>query len=165
MQNGTLSIEISSTDNSNNWVQIKLLGTEDIVSEGQVNRDGIGAIVKFTLEGGKTIMQPVLGGSSHLSQDSIVVTVGLGKATKVDVEILWPGGVKNMLKNVKAGERLTIPEIPVSYTDTSIPESEYMKKNHTSLNELSQKSYITEQLWERLYQSAVLAYAEFQKSL
>ena len=165
VQNGTLSIEISSADNSNNWVQLKLLGTKGIISEGQVNRDGIGAIVKFTPEGGKTILQPVLGGSSHLSQDSIVVTVGLGKAAKGDVEILWPGGVKNILKNVKAGERLTIPEIPVSYTDTSITKSEYMKKIHASLNELSQKGYLTKQLWARLHQSAVLAYVEFQKSL
>lgn len=159
VRNGTLSIEISSADNGNNWAQFKLLGTKGIVSGGKANRDGIGAIVKFTPEGGKTIMQPVLGGSSHLSQDSIIVTVGLGKAAKGDVEILWPGGVKNVLRNVKAGERLTIPEIPVSY-DAVISAPDYMHTIRASLNELSNKGFITEQYRERLHQSAVQAFVK-----
>ena len=49
----------------------------------------------------------------------LIATFGLGKKNIGSVEVLWPGGVRNKLFNVKAGERVLLPEIPCSFDDTS----------------------------------------------
>src|SRR6185436_7643864 len=75
------------------------------------------AIVYFTPVGNsQRVMSPVLGGSSHMSEHSLVQGFGLGIKGQGTVDILWPGGVKNRLGGVKNGERLTIPEVPCDYS-------------------------------------------------
>jgi len=108
-------------------------------------------------------MQPILGGSSHLLQDSLTVSVGLGNAIKGNVEIIWPGGVRNKLKNVMTGERLIIPEIHVSFADKSLSKSEYMNKLQTSLNELMATGIITKKFSKRLHKSAVTSFVKHNK--
>ena len=112
---GTLAVELNSGDNGNNWVQLQTLGGKGLIANGAVNRDGIGAVVSFTPDGGPTSSYPVLGGSSYASQDDLEVAFGLGEATGGTLEVLWPGGVHNRVYGVQAGERLTVPEIPCSY--------------------------------------------------
>ncbi|AKV02701.1 hypothetical protein AKJ09_09364 [Labilithrix luteola] len=107
-EEGILGVQISN-GNSNRWVKIGVKGTKDLTTAGRVNRDGIGAIVRFTPDGGKQVLSPVLGGSSHASQHSLVQGFGLKTKTKGRAEVLWPGGVKNRLYDVMAGESVTIP--------------------------------------------------------
>jgi hypothetical protein len=50
-------------------------------------------------------------GSSYLAQSELVLTFGLGAATKADsIEIEWPGGQIDKLSNVSAGQTVTVQE-------------------------------------------------------
>jgi hypothetical protein len=67
------------------WLRLNLVGTT-------ANRDAIGAWVKVYVNG-QTISRQVMPTKSYLSQSELPITIGLGKATRVDgIEILWPGG-------------------------------------------------------------------------
>jgi enediyne biosynthesis protein E4 len=165
---GDLSVEINSGGNGNNWAVLSLVGTIGLVdnqhSRGRVNRSAVGAVVKFTPEGGKPILHPVLAGASYGSQDSLKFNVGLGTATRGTVEVLWPGGVRNKLYDVQAGERLLIPEIPCSFT-TNQNAVDYSKCVRESLKDLRHPSVdlITEAQFKRLEDSALRAYQEFRR--
>lgn len=70
--------------------------------------DGIGARVTATL-GSRALLREVKAGSSYLSQSDTRVHLGLGGATVVDrLQVRWPGGATEDLRNVAAGQILTI---------------------------------------------------------
>jgi hypothetical protein len=53
------------------------------------------------------------GGSSHISQNSVIAHFGLGIAAKIDkITIYWTGGNKQTLTDVAANQLITIIEIP-----------------------------------------------------
>lgn len=133
---GSLAVEISSADNGNHWVAIDVVGTVGLTSQGGVNRDGIGAVITVTPEGGRTSMSPVLGGSSYASQDSLTAHFGLGAAKRSVVEVLWPGGVRNRLYNVAHGERVVFPEIPCGFDGAWGSVREYVSCVEQALDEL-----------------------------
>lgn len=112
---GTLAIELNSGGNGNGSVEVQTVGTVGIATGGRSNRDGIGAVVRFTPSGGRPASQPILGGASHSSQDSLLAHFGLGTATQGMVEVVWQGGVKNRLYGVQEGERVRFPEIPCDF--------------------------------------------------
>ncbi len=114
LPDGSLSLELNS-GNANHWIKVRTRGSVGTLPDGKVNRDGIGAILKFTPHRGPTSMQPILGGSSYASENALEVGFGLGSADKGDLEVVWPGGVKNRLRNVEAGSTVLFPEIPCSY--------------------------------------------------
>jgi hypothetical protein len=155
--NGTLSIEINDGDNGNKWAQVELLGTIGLTSGGSVNRDGIGAVVKFTPKRGDTVMQPILGGSSRGSQDSLMAEFGLGSANKGTVEVLWPGGVRNRLYNVHQFERVVFPEIPCSFDGDWDKPSEYHACVKDTLDELVQAGVLDHHDRARFLSSAMKA--------
>jgi hypothetical protein len=138
--NGTLAVEINS-GNSNRWAAFDLMGSHGLVdnsfASGRVNRDGIGAILRFTPQGGQPTMVPIMGGSGYASQGSLRAQVGLGNAIRGTAEVLWPGGVKNRLYNVFATERVLLPEIPCSY-DSTMSRKSYVKCVTASLSDLLQ---------------------------
>jgi hypothetical protein len=87
----------------NNAIRIKTVGTRS-------NRDGIGALVRVHKADGAD-WQTVHSGSSYCSQSELTLTFGLGKDMQADtVEITWPGGAKDTLKNLKANATYTIEE-------------------------------------------------------
>ena len=89
--------------NANHWIHLRLVGNSS-------NRDGIGARVKVT-SNKKTQIREVISGSSYLSQSSLDLEFGLGKAGKVDtIEIRWPSGIIQTLKNIAANQNLVIQE-------------------------------------------------------
>lgn len=161
---GTLSIEINS-GNASKWAAFDLVGSSGLVdnnfSTGRVNRDGIGAVVRFTPQGGQPTLHPVLGGSSYASQSSLTVHAGLGSATKGTVDVLWPGGVKNRLYDVKPSERLVLPEIPCSY-DAQVSPGAYTACVVSALADLAHphSGVLTPQQAARLLLSALRAYHE-----
>jgi len=82
---------------------VRTIGTES-------NRDGIGAVVRVTA-GGRTQVREVRAGSSYLGQHDPRVHVGLGRATSADrVEVQWPSGRLDVLRDVAAGQIVTIRE-------------------------------------------------------
>jgi hypothetical protein len=55
--------------------------------------------------------QMLRSGSSYLSQSELVVTFGLGSATKADaVEIQWPSGQVDKLSGVAGDQTVTVQE-------------------------------------------------------
>jgi ASPIC and UnbV./FG-GAP repeat. len=88
---------------ANHSVRLKLVGTKS-------NRDGIGAVVGLTTPDG-TQTQMLRSGSSYLAANELVLTFGLGTATKADgIEIRWPSGTVDKLTVLSAGQTATVTE-------------------------------------------------------
>ena len=83
---GPARILRNDAPNTNHSIRLDLRG-DGVTS----NRSAIGALV--TVEaGGQTYTRQVTGGRGYLSQSELVVTVGIGTATKADkVTVRWPG--------------------------------------------------------------------------
>jgi len=90
--------------NKQNWIKIKLLGTE-------CNRTAIGARVRV-ITGKHAQMDEVHSGTSVMSQSDLRLHFGLGKAETVDlIEVKWPTTQKiERFMHVKANQILTIRE-------------------------------------------------------
>jgi hypothetical protein len=87
----------------NHSLRVKLVGTRS-------NRDGIGAIVRV-MSGGEIQTQMMRSGSSYLSASELVLTFGLGQREKAEaIEIRWPSGRTEQLKNVAGGQTVTVTE-------------------------------------------------------
>lgn len=86
------------------WIKLKLQGDP----EQAVNRDAIGARVLFTLPDGSTIWREVHGSGAYLTVQSKTIHAGLGKMDRVDVEVTWPGGRTQVVKNLEANQTHTI---------------------------------------------------------
>ncbi len=87
------------------WLKLHLTGTES-------NRDAIGARVRITA-GGKSQIRFLVSSSGYLSQSDYRLHFGLGKLKKVDkIDIRWPNGKLQVLKNVKTNQLLRIKEPP-----------------------------------------------------
>jgi hypothetical protein len=72
------------------------------------NLDAIGAVVKATV-GGHTMTRQRMSGGSYLSQHDSRIHFGLGKRKKVDVlEIRWPNGTYQVVKDILADTMITI---------------------------------------------------------
>lgn len=170
VHNGTLAVELNSANNGNRSAQFTLVGAKGLVNNphasGKVNRDGVGAVIRFTPDGGKTTIRPVLAGASYASQDSLTITKGLGTTAKGTLEVLWPGGVRNRLYDVAAGEKVRVPEIPCDFASfqPSLPGNGnagrlgYSKCVKESLKDLTQRNVISQAFANRLEASALRAY-------
>jgi hypothetical protein len=157
-QEGFLEVQVSSANNGNKWVKLSALGTKGLATQGKNNRSGIGAIIYFEPKGGKRVMSPVLGGSSHMSQHSLIQGFGLGSKTKGTAEVLWPGGVHNRLYDVHAGETLVLPEIPCDFKKNWPSKNAYKTCVASALSQLVGAGIISSMYRERLKESAYEAY-------
>ncbi|MGA7061884.1 MAG: CRTAC1 family protein [Candidatus Acidiferrales bacterium] len=92
-----------NTGATNHSLRIKLIGTKS-------NRDGIGATVRLTA-GTDTQSKMLRSGSSYLSSSELILTFGLGAHPQADaIEIHWPSGQVDNLKNVAADQIITVKE-------------------------------------------------------
>ncbi|MFL6437451.1 MAG: CRTAC1 family protein [Terriglobales bacterium] len=97
------SLLLNCSENSSHAVLLKLVGTKS-------NRAAIGARVIVTA-GDLTQMSEVRSGASYLSQNDLRLHFGLGSHTKVNtIEIQWPSGAKQTLRDVAADSIYTIKE-------------------------------------------------------
>ena len=153
---GDLAVEVNSANNGNRWATVRLLGAKGLSTGGKVNRSGIGAVIRSTpFGGGPVSLHPVLGGASYGSENSLEAVLGLGDATKGKVEVLWPGGVKNVLYGALPGERILFPEIPCNYNLASWARPKDLEECvDKSLLELQQKGLITSVQRQRFFDSA-----------
>ncbi|NIA28862.1 MAG: hypothetical protein GWP06_02980 [Actinobacteria bacterium] len=89
--------------NKKNWIMIHLIGTKS-------NRDAIGSRIRLTT-GNKTQTRWRMSSSGYLSQSDYRVHFGLGDNTRVDkIEIRWPSGKNQTLKNIKVNQVITVKE-------------------------------------------------------
>jgi hypothetical protein len=87
----------------NNWIDVVLRGRAS-------NRSAIGATVIVSV-GGARQARAVLSQSSYYSHDDLRAHFGVGTATRVDeIEVRWPNGQVQRMKNVRTREVVTIDE-------------------------------------------------------
>ena len=156
--NGTLQVQINSADSGNGWVKLRTRGSVGTLINGRVNRDGIGAVVTFWPDGGLPVMKPIIAGDSFGSASGLWAGFGLGRARKGTVEIRWPGGARNRLYDVHAGERIIFPEIPCSYSDATVGFAEYRACVDSALIELTNASVLRPADAARFLSSALRAF-------
>ena len=88
---------------NNHWLLLKLVGHKS-------NRDAIGAQIKIVTGDGPQYAMVTTAGS-YLSSGDKRVHFGLGKQTQVStIEIRWPSGITQMVKDVRADQILQIDE-------------------------------------------------------
>jgi len=102
---GAAHVILNETATSNHWITLHLTGHKS-------NRDGIGAVVKVTTaEGSQWITLSTSSG--YMSASDPRVHFGLGASTVANaIEIRWPSGVVQTLKDV-AGDRQVQVDEPV----------------------------------------------------
>jgi len=89
--------------NGNNWLTLKLIGTKS-------NHSGIGTRVRC-VTGNHQQIDEVRSGGSHFSQSDLRIHFGLGSTDHVDlIEISWPSGQMDYLKNFDPNQIITIRE-------------------------------------------------------
>ena len=162
-EGGTLAVYLNDANTGNHHVEVNLTGMVGHLENARSNRDGIGAVVTFTPDGGKPVMKPILGGSSISSQHSLAANFGLGTQTRGTVEVLWPGGTRNRLYGVQAGERLHFPEIPVSFDTPHISPMLYEYRVNKALMSMAKNGVISRSEAERFSRSAVIAFCEVRE--
>src|SRR5579863_9443462 len=96
--NARAEIWINQSPGNNHWIEFKLQGTKS-------NRDGIGARIKVVTKSGAQYNHMTTS-SGYASSSAGPVHFGLGPNASVDlVEIRWPSGIVQTLKDI-AGDRV-----------------------------------------------------------
>jgi hypothetical protein len=93
----------------NNWIKIKTVGTKS-------NRSGIGARLRCVTrppeeKNAHSQIDEVRSGGGYFSQNDLRVHFGIGKAEKVELlEIRWPSGQLDALKDIKPNQVIFVKE-------------------------------------------------------
>jgi hypothetical protein len=93
----------AQNSNRNHWILLKLVGVKS-------NRDGLGTKIKLVTSLSTQYNQATTAVGYNSSSDKRV-HFGLGSSAVVDsIELAWPSGIKQVFKNVKADQILTVIE-------------------------------------------------------
>lgn len=102
-QNASPTLLKNVVQNNNHWIEIKTVGTKS-------NRAGIGTRAKISA-GGRNQIAEVISGGSYLSQSDLRLHFGIGHNTDVQtLELIWPSGVVDRLRNIPADRVVTVKE-------------------------------------------------------
>jgi hypothetical protein len=86
-----------------NWIMIRAQGAKS-------NRFGLGATVRVHTSNGVQVRE-INNVASYLSSNDIRLHLGLGAATSIQqIDVLWPSGTKQTLKDVTVNQILVIKE-------------------------------------------------------
>jgi hypothetical protein len=97
-------ILMNAADSGNHWLVLSLVGHKSA-------RDAIGAKVKLTTASGRVLYNHVAISAGFMSSSDKRVHFGLGQESKIgSLEIRWPSGIVQALKNVAADQFLKIDE-------------------------------------------------------
>src|SRR5713226_7666428 len=100
---GGLYVLHNLTQTQNHWITLELVGHKS-------NRDAIGAEVKLITAKGSQ-MATVTTAGSYLSSSDKRVHFGLGAETVAGtIEIRWPSGIRQTLKNIRGDQILQVQE-------------------------------------------------------
>jgi len=95
---------LNETVDQNHWLTVLLIGARS-------NRDGLGARLKLTMSSGDLQFNHATASVGYASSSDRRVHFGLGKEKSVKMlEIRWPSGTIQVLRNVRADQILTIRE-------------------------------------------------------
>ncbi len=102
--NGPLKYFHNVSENKNHWILLKLVGTKS-------NRMGLGAQIHIITEDGNSQWNEATTAIGYASSSDPRVHFGLGANTKIKVmEIRWPSGIKQALKDVEVDRVMTVEE-------------------------------------------------------
>ena len=100
---GPLRILHNASPAPNHWLLIRTIGSKS-------NRDGIGTRIRVVTEDGVQY-NAVSTSVGYASGSDVRVHFGLGRrALAQEIELLWPSGAQQILKNVKANQVLVVRE-------------------------------------------------------
>ena len=100
---GPLRILRNASPAPNHWLVIRTIGSKS-------NRDGIGTRIRVVTEDGVQY-NAVSTSVGYASSSDVRVHFGLGRrALAQEIELLWPSGAQQILKNVKANQVLVVRE-------------------------------------------------------
>jgi hypothetical protein len=100
--NETPSLLRNDAPQQNHWLKVRLIGTKS-------NKSAIGARV-LVRYGKKVQAQQLLSQSSYLSSNDPRLHFGLGDEKIAQIEIRWPNGLQESVKNVTADQLVIIKE-------------------------------------------------------
>jgi hypothetical protein len=101
--NAAAEIWINQSPGNNHWLELKLQGTKS-------NRDGIGARIKVVTKSG-TQYDHMSTAAGYASSSAGPVHFGLGANPSADlVEIHWPSGIVQQLRDVAADRIISVKE-------------------------------------------------------
>ena len=101
---GQAKVFHNTTQNANHWILLKLTGSKS-------NRMGIGAKIRVTTPDGLVQSNHVTTSTGFASSSDSRVHFGLGASETIkEIEIVWPSGIRQMLRDVKADRVLAITE-------------------------------------------------------
>jgi hypothetical protein len=93
----------NDSQGENHWLRLHLRGTTS-------NRDGVGARIKLTA-GDLHLTDEIFSGRGYQSSYAMQPHFGLGSHTRVErVEVRWPDGTTQVLRDVKANQLLVITQ-------------------------------------------------------
>jgi len=94
----------NTSTGSNHWITIETVGVKS-------NRDGIGTRIKLIGESGLAQYNAVTTAGSYASSSDKRAHFGLGRDSVVkEIELRWPSGTVQVLRNVKADQILKVTE-------------------------------------------------------
>jgi len=94
----------NTSTGGNHWIAIETVGVK-------TNRDGIGTQIKLTGESGLVQYNAVTTAGSYASSSDKRAHFGLGRDSLVkEIELRWPSGTVQVLRNVKADQILKVTE-------------------------------------------------------
>jgi hypothetical protein len=97
-------ILMNTDDSGNHWLMLTLTGHKSA-------RDAVGAKVKVTTASGRVLYNHVAISVGFMSSSDKRVHFGLGKESSIaSIEIRWPSGIKQVLKDVAADKFLKVDE-------------------------------------------------------
>jgi enediyne biosynthesis protein E4 len=94
----------NTSPGTSHWILIRTIGRKS-------NRDGIGTQIKITGASGLVQYNHVTTAGSYASSNDPRVHFGLGTDTLIkEIELKWPSGTAQVLRDVKADQILTVTE-------------------------------------------------------
>ena len=101
---GRAELLYNTTLNDNHWILIECVGVKS-------NRDGIGTRIKVTGESGLVQYNHVTTAGSYASSSDKRVHFGLGADAEIrEIELRWPSGTVQVLRNVRADRIFKVTE-------------------------------------------------------
>ena len=102
--NGPAEVFHNVTSNGNHWLLLQLKGTKS-------NRMGIGARIRLTASNGSVQYGYATTSAGYASSSDPRVHFGLGSAASArEIEILWPSGIRQALRDVAADRVVVVTE-------------------------------------------------------
>jgi len=100
----SVSVFRKITDGHHHWVLFKLVGTKS-------NRMGIGAQIRVTTDDGRKLYNEATTSTGYAASSDSRVHFGLGKSSiMTEIEIRWPSGMRQLLRDVGADRIIEVIE-------------------------------------------------------